>query len=97
MPDKIKIEKVEKLVVNLHDKEEYVKHIRNLNEATNHGLVLEKVYRVIKFNQKAWLKRYIDINTKLRKKVKQKMISKRFFQVDEKYSFWENHGNCSKT
>ena len=56
MPEKIKIEKVEKLVVNLHDKEECVKHIRNLNEATNHGLVLKKVYRVIKFNQKAWLK-----------------------------------------
>ena len=79
MPEKVKIEKVEKLVVNLHDKEECVKHIRNLNEATNHGLVLKKVYRVIKFNQKAWLKRYIDINTKLRKKAKQKMISKKIF------------------
>ena len=29
------------------------KHIRNLKQALNHGLVLEKVHRVIKFNQNA--------------------------------------------
>ena len=37
----MKIEKVEKLVANLHDKTEYVIHIRNLKQALNHGLVLE--------------------------------------------------------
>ena len=51
----MKIEKVEKLVANLHDKEEYVIHIRNLKPALNHGLELKKVHRIIKFNQKAWL------------------------------------------
>ena len=45
------IEKVEKLVANLH-KTEYVVHIRNLKEALNHGLVLKKVHRIINFNQK---------------------------------------------
>ena len=35
--------------------------------ALNHGLRLQKVYRAIKFNQSAWLKPYIDINTELRK------------------------------
>ena len=38
----MKIEKVEKLVANLHDKTEYVIHIRNLKQALNHGLVLKK-------------------------------------------------------
>ena len=53
----MKIEKVEKLVTNLHDKNEYVIHIRNLKEKLNHGLILKKNHRVIKFNQNdAWLK-----------------------------------------
>ena len=32
----------EKFVANLHDKKEYVIHIRNLKQALNHGLVLKK-------------------------------------------------------
>ena len=46
----MKIKKVEKLVANLHDKTECVVHLRNLKQALNHGLVLEKVHRIIKFN-----------------------------------------------
>ena len=41
----MKIEKVEKLVANLHDKTEYVIHIRNLKQTLNHGLVLRKVHK----------------------------------------------------
>ena len=48
----MKIEIVEKLVANSHDKAEYVIHITNLKQALNQGLVLKKVNRVIKFNQK---------------------------------------------
>ena len=70
LPEKMKIEKVGKLVATLHDKTEYVIHIRNLKQALNHGLVLKKVHKVIKFNQNAWLKPYIDNNTDLRKKNK---------------------------
>ena len=43
----MKIKKVEKLLPNLHDKTEYVMHIRNLKhlkQALNHGLVLKKKY-----------------------------------------------------
>ena len=70
LPERMKIEKVEKLVANLHNKTEYVRHIRNLEQALNHGLVLKKFHKVIKFNQNAWPKRYIDMNTDLRKKQK---------------------------
>ena len=38
----MKLEKVEKLVTNLHDKTEYVIHIRNLKQRLNHGLILKK-------------------------------------------------------
>ena len=54
----------------LHDKTEYFVHIGNLKQALDHRLVLKKVHRVIKFNQNAWLKPYIDMNTDLRKKAK---------------------------
>ena len=70
-------ENVEKLAANLHDKYEYVIHIINLKQALNHRLVLKKVHRVIKFNQNAWLKLYIDMNTDLRKK--QKMTLRKTF------------------
>ena len=51
----MKIEKVEKLAANLHDKTEYVIHIRNLKQALNHALVLKKLHRSIQFNQSTWL------------------------------------------
>ena len=38
-----------------------------LKQALNHGLVMQKVHRVIQFNQKNWLKPYIDMDTKLQK------------------------------
>ena len=70
LPERMKIEKVEKLVTNLRDKTRYVLCIRNLKQSLNHGLALKRVHRVIKFNQKAWLKPYVDMNTKLRQKAK---------------------------
>ena len=47
-----------------------VVHIRALKQALNHGLILKKVHWVIQFNQEAWLKEYIDVNTKLRTEAK---------------------------
>ena len=73
LPDKKKkkkIEKVEKLICTIEDKEKYAIHIRALKQALNYGLKLKEVDRVIKFDQEAWLKLYIDMNTKLRKKEK---------------------------
>ena len=54
----------------MYDKKEYAAHIRALKQALNHGLILKKVHRVIQFNQEAWLKPYIEMNTKLRPEVK---------------------------
>ena len=66
----MKIEKIENVVANLHYKTEYVIYIRNLKQTLNHGLILKKVHKEIKFNQNAWLKPYIDMNTDLRKETK---------------------------
>ena len=50
-PEIMKTKKVEKLLPNLLDKNEYVIHIRNLKQALNNGLVLKKVPKIIKLNQ----------------------------------------------
>ena len=59
-----------KLICSIEDKKIYVIHIEALKQALNHRLILKKVHKVIQFNQEAWLKPYIDMNTKLRKEAK---------------------------
>ena len=70
LPERMEINKCKKLVCNLYDKKKYVVQINSLKQALNHGLKLKKVHRIIEFNQEAWLKPYIDMNTELRKLAK---------------------------
>ena len=42
LPERMNIEKGEKLEANLHDKTEYILPIRNLKQALNHGFVFKK-------------------------------------------------------
>ena len=69
LPERMKVEKFEKLVANFHNKTEYVIHITNLKQVLNHRSVLKKVQKLIKFNQNAWLKPYIDMNAGLTKMI----------------------------
>ena len=48
--------------------------------ALNHGLRLQKVHRAIEFNQSAWLKKYIDMNTELTRLAKSN-FEKNFFKL----------------
>ena len=48
----------------------YVVHIRPLKQALNHGLIFKKVHRVIRLDQEAWLKPYIEVNIKFRTETK---------------------------
>ena len=79
-PERRKLEEVGKLVCSIEDEEKYVKHIRALKQAVNNGLKFKKVHRVIRFQQKSWLKSYIDMNTKLRKETKNE-FKKDFFKL----------------
>ena len=56
LPERKKVEKVEKPICSIEDREKYVIHIRALKQALNHGSKLKKVHRVTQFNQKSWLK-----------------------------------------
>ena len=78
--ERMEINKSKKLVCNLHNKKEFLAHIRALKQALNHGLRLKKIHRVIQFNQKAWLKPYIEMNTKLRTEAKNH-FEKDFFKI----------------
>ena len=62
------IKKVKKVVANMHAEVEHFMHIRNLDQALYRRLVLRKVCRIVKFNQKGLLKPYIDMKKDLRKK-----------------------------
>ena len=61
---------MEKLVPNLYDKVRYMTHYRNLKLYLELGMEITKIHRVIAFDQSAWMKKYIDLNTELRKKAK---------------------------
>ena len=51
----------------------------------NHGLKLKKIYRIIEFNQEAWLKPYTDMNSELRKAGKDD-FEKDFFKLMFNYT-----------
>ena len=93
LPVRMKIEKFERLVANLHDWNEYFIHIRNLKG--NQELVLKKFHKILKFKQMAWSKSYIDMKTGLRKKAKQdsekdlfKLMNNAVF--GKLWKMWEN-------
>ena len=72
-----------------------VVYIRSLKQALNHGLILKKLHRVIQFNQEAWLKEYIDMNTELKKQAKND-FKKDFFKLMNNFVFGKTMENVRK-
>ena len=95
LPKRMKIDKCKKLVCNLLHKKKYVVHIKSLKQALNHGLKLKEIHRIIEFNQEAWLKPYIDMNTELRKVAKTD-FKKDFFKLMNNVVFGKTMENIRK-
>ena len=64
------IGEVKKLIPNLRNKKKYVVHYKNLKLYESLGIKITKIHRGILFKQSDWLKKYIDLNTKLRTEAK---------------------------
>ena len=95
LPERKKVSKCEKLICSIEDKGKYVVHIRALKQALNHGWKLEKVYRVNKFNQRAWLKPYVDINDNKRIQTENE-FEKNFFKLMNNSVFGKTMVNLRK-
>ena len=80
LPERITINKVDKLICSIENKRNYIVHIAALKEVLDHGLILKNVHRIIKFKHEAWLKPYIEMNTDLRKETKNE-FEKGFFKL----------------
>ena len=79
----------------MQEKQKNVDHIRVKKQALNHGLKLKKVHRVIQFNQETWIKPYIEMNTQLRKRVKNE-FEKDFFKLMNNSALQKTMENARK-
>ena len=95
LPERMEINKCKKLVCNLYNKKKNVVHINLLKQALNHELKLKKIHRIIEFNQEAWLKPYIDMNTELRKLARND-FEKDLFKLMNNSKFGKTRENIRK-
>ena len=72
--------KVEKLIPTLRKKSKDVLHHRNLKQFLEMGMKITNIRRGISFDGDAWLKPYIELNTKLRTEASSE-FEKDFFKL----------------
>ena len=77
LPESKKVNKEEKLICSIENKEKYVIHIRSWKQALINALKLKKVHRIIQFKQKSMVKGIYWHKHWIKKKCKE-WIWKRF-------------------
>ena len=94
-PEKIKIDKVDKLICSFLPKKHYVLHYKNLKQYLQEGMILKKVHRGIKLYQSPWMEPYIRKNTDLRKSASSS-FEKDFFKLVNNSVFGKTIENIRK-
>ena len=94
-PERIKIDKTNKLICSFLPKKNYVLHYKNLKQYLEEGMILKKVHRGIKFVQSPWMEPYIRKNTDLRKEAKN-AFEKDFFKLMNNSVFGKTIENIRK-
>ena len=94
-PERIKIDKVDKLICSFLPKKHYVLHYKNLKQYLEEGMILKKVHRGLKFYQSPWMEPYIRKYTDLRKEAKN-AFEKDFFKSMNNSVFGKTIENIRK-
>ena len=94
-PEKIKIDKIDKLICSFLPKRHYIVHYKNLKQYLQEGMILKKVHRGIKFYQSPWMEPYIRKNTDLRK-LATSSFEKDFFNLMNNSVFGKTIENIRK-
>ena len=84
-------EKDKKLILDLSTKKNYKIYYKNLEYYMQLGIKIDKVHKILTFDEKPFLKEYIDLNTELRKKAKNN-LEKDLFKLMNNAIFGKSHG-----
>ena len=96
LPEKVKVGgNVSKLIPNLWNKRKMIVHNKILKQALSLGCKLVKVWRGLEFEEKAWLKTFIETNSSLRQKAKN-TFEKNFFKLMNNAVFGKTMENVKK-
>ena len=70
-----------KLILDLLPKKNYKVYYKNLEYHMQLGIKIDKVHKILTFDEKYFLKKYIDLNTELRKKNSKNDLEKDLFKL----------------